>query len=227
MIKKLRSETVRFDNPILGIYVAEFRPLGKKFKFRPGQFLHLALDVYDPSYPWPESRCFSMQSSPEDEVIRITFSVKGRYTSRMVEELRPGKIVSLKLPYGDLFSGSFSKSDCVFIAGGTGITPFLSLFNSPEFSQFEKPKLYFGIKSTAYNIYTEELKKSQVINKGFSEKLCYEDVDGMLNIQSIFSENGKEATYFISGPPAMIAGFRKQLTASGVEDSHIITDDWE
>ena len=66
-----------------------------------------------------------------------------------------------------------------------------------------------------------------MINKGFSEKLCYEDVDGMLNIQSIFSENGKEATYFISGPPAMIAGFRKQLTASGVEDSHIITDDWE
>ena len=115
MIKKLRSETIRFDNPIPGIYIAEFRPLEKKIKFKPGQFLHLALDEYDPSFPWPESRCFSMQSSPEDEVIRITFSVKGRYTARMVEELHLGKIVSLKLPYGDLFSRSFSLKELLSV----------------------------------------------------------------------------------------------------------------
>ena len=32
--------------------------------YLPGQFLHLALDAYDPSSHWPESRVFSIATSP-------------------------------------------------------------------------------------------------------------------------------------------------------------------
>ncbi|MGB9599006.1 MAG: hypothetical protein ACPL7I_00520, partial [Myxococcota bacterium] len=53
-------------------------------KFLPGQFLHFTLDEYDPSTGfWPESRVFSIASAPVENRIRITYSVKGRFTKRM------------------------------------------------------------------------------------------------------------------------------------------------
>ena len=100
-------------------------PLEKCPSFKPGQFLHLAIDNYDPGFHWPESRVFSVASSPTRlETIRITFSVKGKYTKRMFTEVEEGDIVWLKLPYG---SFTFTKhKSLIFVAGGTGITPFLS-----------------------------------------------------------------------------------------------------
>ena len=73
IVKKYRSEVVSVDNPVAGIRTVALRPLEKAYKYNPGQFLHLALDEYDPARPWPESRCFSMQSSPDRETIKITF----------------------------------------------------------------------------------------------------------------------------------------------------------
>ena len=70
--------------------------------FRPGQFLHLTVDDYDPAGFWPESRVFSIASSPrERERIRICYSVKGRYTTKMEQALKVGGEVWIKLPYGD------------------------------------------------------------------------------------------------------------------------------
>jgi len=79
-----------------------FTPLKKVPRFKPGQFLHLALDEYDPSSPWPESRVFSIaSSSTRRENIEITVSVKGKFTRRIYNEIKSDSIVWLKMPYGD------------------------------------------------------------------------------------------------------------------------------
>ncbi|MCX5790655.1 MAG: FAD-dependent oxidoreductase, partial [Elusimicrobia bacterium] len=146
IVKKYRSEVVSVSNPVADIRTVTLRPLDKPYKYNPGQFLHLALDEFDPARPWPESRCFSMQSSPDQETIRLTFAAKGKFTARMALELVPGKIICVKLPYGDLFSSGPGTQASVFIAGGTGITPFLSLFTSQAFAAYRGPKLYFGVR---------------------------------------------------------------------------------
>ena len=46
------------------VYTLALRPERPVPRFRPGQFLHLALDPYDPSGFWPESRVFSIASPP-------------------------------------------------------------------------------------------------------------------------------------------------------------------
>ena len=57
----------------------EFRCLMPRPRWKPGQFLHLALDAYDPSGHWPESRCFTMASgSLEKDHVRLTIAAKGR-----------------------------------------------------------------------------------------------------------------------------------------------------
>jgi len=226
LAKKYKSEVVSIENSFEGIYTVEFAPQRGNYKFLPGQFLHVAIDVdYDGVGQWPESRCFSMQSSPDEKHIKITYAVKGDFTGLMEETLKVGSEVWLKLPYGDLFQQNHDKSNSVFIAGGTGITPFLSLFGSSLFEEYKEPKIYLGFRSREYNIYQEELDK--IKNQRPFVKTYYEDTDGVLDIEAIYRDNGGAANYFISGPPSMIKAFRNFFIEKGVRAQQILTDDWE
>lgn len=226
LAKKYRSIIVSINNPFTGIYTLEFESLGRPYKYHPGQFLHLALDDdYDGSGQWPESRCFSMQSNPNEETIRITHAVKGDFTKLMEQNLKVGTEVWLKLPYGDLFTQPHNKTNTVFIAGGTGITPFLSLFTHESFNEYINPKIYLGFRSHSYNIYQDEIDGS--CNSSQFVKYFYEDTDGLIDIELIYKENGPESNYFISGPPAMIKIFKNALIENGTPTANVLTDDWE
>lgn len=223
IVKKYPTIVKSISNQIDGVYTLELESLGKPFKYEPGQFLHLAIDEYDPSGQWPDSRCFSIQSAPGEELIKITYAVKGQFTRRMQHELKVGKLVTLKLPYGELFTQPHKKKNTVFIAGGTGITPFLSLFTHDSFNQYTNPRIYLGFRSKYYNIYERELS---FVNH-FDPKIYYEDVNGSLDINLIISENEKESNYFISGPPTMIKVFKQVLIVNGILSCQVFTDDWE
>ncbi len=242
LTKKYKSQIVSISNPFSGIYTLEFKSLGRKYKYQPGQFLHIAIDDdYDGVGQWPESRCFSMQSPPGNETIKITYAVKGEFTKEMEECLEVDSEVWLKLPYGDLFQQPHNKQNTVFIAGGTGITPYLSLFTHDSFNEYTNPKIYLGFRSKEYNIYQEELDRMNLIreisnnppnpcppcNPSQSVKSYYEDIDGVININEIQNNNGATSHYFISGPPTMIKTFKQTLIKNGVPANNILTDDWE
>ncbi len=227
IVRKYLSRVTQILNPVPDIYVVTLESLDKPYKYFPGQFLHLALDAYDPSMPWPESRCFSMQTGGEEDYIKITYSVKGRYTTRMAEELVLGKEVTLKLPYGELFTRSHSKEDVVFISGGTGITPFLSLFNHSSFKDYRNTYLYLGVRNENYYIYGEEIERAMEINNTFKVNIIYQDRDGMLSVEKIYNNHGNYSTYFISGPPLMIKNFKRYLLEKGMQEDKIRTDEWE
>jgi NAD(P)H-flavin reductase len=241
LAKKYRSQLKTIINPFEGIYTLEFESLDRPYKYFPGQFLHIALDPdYDGSSQWPDSRCFSLQSNPDEETIRITYAVKGEFTKQMEKTLKVGVEVWLKLPYGDLFQQPHNKINTVFIAGGTGITPFLSLFTHESFNEYINPRIYLGFRSKDHNIYLNELDRMEQIrairlnsynseecNSSSFVKLIYQDTDGILDIEKIFSENGFKSNYFISGPPAMIKPFKNTLIEKGVPAENVLTDDWE
>ena len=231
LAKKYRSEIISIANPFEGIYTLEFQSLNGKYKYHPGQFLHLAIDPdYDGTTQWPDSRCFSMQSNPTEETIRITYSVKGSFTKQLQKQLKVGSEAWLKLPYGDLFTQPHNKANTVFIAGGTGITPFLSLFTHESFNEYINPKIYLGFRSSEFNIYESELnsvKLREDFVKLCEPKIFYQDAQGIIDIEGIFNENGIDSNYFISGPPVMIKSFKQSLITNGVPAQYVLTDDWE
>lgn len=226
IVKKYRSVVISLINPGEGIYTLEFSSLSGPYKYAPGQFLHLALDAeYDESGQWPESRCLSMQSNPGEETLRITYAVKGRFTRIMEQQLKIGSEVWLKLPYGDLFTQSHNKVNTVFIAGGTGITPFLSLFTDTSFNEYINPKIYVGFRTKHFNIYEKEL--NHICNSNSFLKTYFEDKEGVIDIEQIFKENGVISDYFISGPPAMINSFKLILILRGIPGDNVLSDNWE
>src|SRR5918993_2722575 len=111
------------------VYTLALRPGRAVPRFRAGQFLHLAMDPYDPAGFWPESRVFSIASSPaERDLLRITYAVHGRFTARMETELREGRRVWIKMPYGDFLIDS--HGDVVLFAGGTGVSAFTAFLEA-------------------------------------------------------------------------------------------------
>lgn len=226
IVKKYKSVVISVKNPVAGIYTVEFKTLNAAYGFLPGQFLHLALDEdYDGVGQWPESRCFSMQSSPNEDNIRITYAIKGRFTKMMEKQLKIGSEVWLKLPYGNLFTQPHNKFKSIFIAGGTGITPFLSLFTNMSFNEYINPQIHLGFRTKQFNIYEKELEDIRNFNPFLY--IYYEDDKGLIDIARIFQDNGVATSYFISGPPKMIKIFSQYLATRGVSTSNILSDSWE
>lgn len=201
--------------------------------FRPGQFLHLTLDEYDPSACWPESRVFSIASSPmERSRLTVIYSVKGRYTARMEGELGVGKAVWVKLPYGEfVVDGS---SDAVLIAGGTGITAFLAFVKglAPEHSP--KVVLLYGARRPDLLLGREviEQKRAQVSRLQtfyFSETGGGKGVaPGRVTLERLSGCSlDLSALYYLAGPPSMVTALSRELAQRGVPVHNIRVDAWE
>jgi len=216
------------------------KPLKTCPVFKPGQFLHLAIDEYDPSFHWPESRVFSIANSPtRNENIRIVFAVKGIFTKRMFDEITEGNKVWLKLPYGN-FTFPENDSELVLIAGGTGITPFISYL---EYALDKRSKnkiyLWYGVRSPEYIIFRNLLNQCQLILRNFHFRLFIENniikynfdnvYKGPLSIENILHNNSPNAQwlYYISGPPQMIKSFKEIMLNRGIKEENIRIDEWE
>lgn len=96
----------------------------------PGQFFHLAIDSYKAGSHWPESRAFSIAHSTEDGEYRFILSRSGAFVERLWREATIGNTLWLKGPYGEL-SIELEDIPCgshlVFVAAGSGVSPFPSL----------------------------------------------------------------------------------------------------
>lgn len=216
-----------------------FKPEKKCPNFKPGQFLHLAMDPYDPSYSWPESRVFSIANShTRKETIKITFSVKGRYTKRMYQEINEGDIIWLKLPYGNFTFNKTNKDPTVLIAGGTGITPYISFLEySVDNKSDKKIVFYYGVQSEELLLFADVFSECENVLLNFKKVIFIEELEsdedsqyrkGILDIGKIHKEvDDNNAHYYLSGPLDMIKQFKRYLMKHSVPGTHIHIDEWE
>jgi ferredoxin-NADP reductase len=221
------------------VYTVDLAPERRVPTFQPGQFLHLALDPYDPSGFWPESRVFSIASSPyQRERLRITYSVQGRFTARMEKELAEGKFVWIKLPYGEFIVKA--TSDVVLFAGGTGITAFTAFLDglTPAFPH--KVYLAYGARDSVLLIYRDLVqRRATMVSQLKPFYFVEQDADGepatrsetvgRLSVAAMWQhiENPLAATYYISGPPQMLKVIARDLSGQGIRADAIRMDAWE
>lgn len=75
---------------------------------------------------WTEPHPFTLSSAPEDDTLRMTIKRSGEFTSA-VPDIEPGTPIQCAGPFGQFCQGIDSQKELVMIAGGVGITPFLSV----------------------------------------------------------------------------------------------------
>jgi ferredoxin-NADP reductase len=219
------------------VYTLALRPERRAPRFRPGQFLHLALDPYDPSGFWPESRVFSIASSPEErDALRITYAVHGRFTTRMERELVEGREVWIKMPYGDFVVDG--RADVVLFAGGTGITAFTAFLEGLAPASDRAVTLAYGARSADLLIYrdvvercAERLPSLQV--SYFVERAGDQDppaaTAGRVSVATIWPRlrRPEDASFYIAGPPSMLQTIGDDLRARHIAPEAVHIDAWE
>jgi NAD(P)H-flavin reductase len=236
--QKLRCQVEAIIDHGDHVYTVDLIPEKKVPQFRPGQFLHLALDEYDPSGFWPESRVFSIANSPaRRDFLRISYSVRGRFTTRMERELHLNQWVWVKLPYGDfVIDGS---KDVVLLAGGTGITAFTAFLDGLTSSFPHNVYLIYGARNRNLLIYLDLLQQRvqtapqlhvfYFVEHSNDEDSVLNEILGCLSVTPLWSniENPLEAQYYLSGPPAMLKVISRELIERSISKESIKIDAWE
>ncbi|MEO6239047.1 MAG: FAD-dependent oxidoreductase [Vicinamibacterales bacterium] len=214
------------------VYSVALRPERPLPRFRAGQFLHLALDPYDPTGFWPESRVFSIASSPaQRDRVRLTYAVHGRYTERMEREISAGREVWIKMPYGDFVVEP--GADVMLFAGGTGVTAFTAFLEGVRRDGAHAVKLAYGARTSELLIYRDVVEHCAVDVSYFVEQTGAGDpaaaIQGRVTVAAMWPriERPFDTAYYISGPPAMLRSIGDDLRARRVAAEAIHIDAWE
>jgi len=205
-------------------------------RFKPGQFFHLALDAYDPTGFWPDSRVFSIASSPrERDKIQFTYSVRGQYTARMEEEIIAGRQVWVKMPYGEFFVDV--SHPVVLFAGGTGITAFTAFLHDLVDSPPHPVTLIYGARQKDLLVYRPLVDRCIQSLAGFQafyflehlEQTAPNELPGQISTASIWQHvpDPTNSYFYLSGPPPMLKALSTQLRDLGVMAHSIHIDAWE
>lgn len=167
-----------------------------------------------------EKRPFTFTSTNNDLVIEFIVKKYNGLTKNL-HELNPGDEVIIREPFGTI--NYFGPG--IFIAGGTGITPFLSIFRSLGEEIVKSNKLFFFNKTHKDIICEEELR--EMFNENVIFSLTDEKRKGYLNKKINKSFLKKEITdfsgyFYICGSPGFVESIRKSLIELGADKNKII-----
>ncbi len=146
-----------------GVYTLALEPpKGKKrFNYRPGQFHFITL-LRSEGLPREEHH-FTISSSPTNpDVLTSTIKESGDFTST-IKYTKAGDTASVEAPFGR-FSYTFHPNDknFVFIAGGIGITPLMSMLRHMRDTGANFPVTLFYANRYEKNIvFKDELKEME------------------------------------------------------------------
>jgi len=108
---------------------------------------------------WTEPHPFTLSCAPEDETLRMTIKKSGSFTSA-IADVEPGTPIQCAGPFGQFCHGIDSQRQIVMIAGGVGITPFLSVLRHfGDVGADNEMLLFWANKTPADAFAAEELEQ--------------------------------------------------------------------
>jgi len=208
-------------------------PRGRSFPFAPGQFQFLRLHGADiPSEEHP----FTIASSPtRSGRISLTIKESGDFTAR-IGRVRPGDLATVHGPFGR-FSHTFhpEESDLVFVAGGVGITPLMSMLRSMrDRGEPRRVLLAYASLSAADVLFRDELEAMQrgtcpalrVVPILTNPPSSWAGEAGTLDADRVVRLCGgaEGKAFYVCCPPLMMASLILGLRRAGVSPRRIHAD---
>lgn len=192
------------------------------FAYRSGQFLTLQL-------PWQGHtlyRCYSLASSPaveSEHKVTIKRVADGRASNWIHDNLKAGDTVKV-LPPGGHFVVGGEPRDLLLFAGGSGITPVISILKTALATTGAKVRLVYANRDEASIIFRAELDELVRRHADRLEVVHRLDVrDGFMDDAAVRRAADGCATreVFLCGPGPFMDTVEKGLLAAGVPASSI------
>jgi predicted ferric reductase len=199
---------------------------GRTVKHKPGQFMILQL-IRDGKVS--AAHPFTISSAPQADHLAVTIKDLGDFTGT-IGKTKPGDKARIDCPYGVFSIVNHPASNYVFIAGGIGITPFMSMLRYLQTKGEDKRiTLFWGNQSEKYLAFKPELEEimrtlpSLQVVLVMSNQPDWEGEKGFLtaDLMKKYDVFAEDTLFFLCGPPPMTRAVLAELKKTGVAKDRI------
>jgi predicted ferric reductase len=208
--------------------------LNRSMSYTAGQFCFLRINKNKLYARHP----FTIASSPKEEILSFSIKNTGRFT-KTLKNMEIGEKIFLDGPFGLFTLKNKENYKIVFIAGGIGITPFVSMLkdrNSGSRNINQKITLFYSARKMENLIYKDffnGIKDSYftpVFILSHEERQDYQELCqyGILNrdLMQKYVTDDEETLYFICGPESMKEAIVRDLSSRKVPRKRIFIEDF-
>lgn len=211
----------------------------QNFSFKPGQALDLVL-IDPPSSDAESARhAFSIVSAPFENHLTVATRMRDSAFKRALKSMAIGTTVQIDGPFGSLILHNNRARPAVFVAGGIGITPFMSIVRQASRDQLpQNLVLLYSNRRPEDAAFLDELQEIERQNKNFrliatmtqmgKSTRSWSGETGPVS-EKIIKHIGSElvsSIYYLAGPPAMVTGIRQVMNLAGIDDDDIRSEEF-
>ncbi len=194
---------------------------GWSFDHEAGQYIGIGVELGG-RYHW---RSYSLSSVPRHAKGTITITVRampeGFLSDHLVRGLAPGTIVRLAAPAGEFTLPNPPPASMLFLVGGSGITPVISMLRTLD-RRATMPDVLLVYSSPTEDrmIFREELQRLQERHPSLRVLERFTDVDGMFALDELDAvcPDWRERGTWACGPAPMLDAAEEFWERAGVED---------
>ncbi|MGP7816910.1 NO-inducible flavohemoprotein [Niallia sp. 01092] len=209
--------------------------------FKPGQYISIRLSIPGEKYLF--NRQYSLSAAPNKKHFRISVKREAEATqpngivsNYLHDNINIGDILEVTAPAGEFtLNDKIEHSKVVFISGGVGITPFMSMLNAiAEKQPNQEIEFIHASRNGSVQAFKEELTTLEKELTNFHLSFVYDNPTAEDKQNNHFKKQGfidtdllqtsitkKDANYFVCGPVPFLRSILSSLKELGINDSHI------
>ena len=195
---------------------------GFTFDYQPGQYIGIGVQI-DGRFRW---RSYSLTSPPSRTSRTITITVKampeGFLSTHLVEGLAPGTIVRLAAPQGNFTMPDPAPAKVLFITGGSGITPVMSMLRTlARRDQITDIVHLHSAPTESELLFADELTGLADRYDSYTLRLRFTRTEGRFDLAKLDAEvpDWRERQVWACGPEGMLDAAQAAWKAAGLEDN--------
>lgn len=205
----------RLSETSFGLRIKLAKPIG----FLPGQYVNIGVPGTD------KHRSYSFSSAPgaSEGSFLIRNLPGGVMSTYLGDQAKPGDTVTLTGPMGAFYLRPLERPQ-LWLAGGTGLAPFLSMLEQAAEQGTDQPiTLYYAVTRAAdlveldrVNALAEKIGNVNVITVLAAEEDAHERKGFVTDHVTAEDLNGGDCDVYLCGPPPMVEAVRAHFDNLGV-----------
>lgn len=209
------------------------------FVFKAGQYIDLTLSGPESGQSNGMTHTFSIASSPFDEELVVTTRMRNTVFKQALSVLPIGSGARIEGPMGSFTLHNNTAKAAVFLAGGIGIAPFLSMLSHAREEKLRHPIVLFYanryLEDAAFLDALWELERANprfrfipTLTRTDKNYRGWKGETGHINQEMLFTNLGtvRGPIFYVAGPPMMVAATRRTLSDAGADEDDIRTEEF-